>query len=820
MELLAVCLEQMRKRLSWRKWWRSCGLAYVKPVDPQMENEWIELNGLASALSNRYSTTLQKYQLNYMLNAWFLCDLNQEQLRDANIIRRRLLDHYEWYCGTSDEIKFLFQYVESLRDFLPVTTVDHTPLVNELIAQYRTAYFRSTYSIDHTTKRINDSTLWYYLRCIHCSKNVFLSSSLELDNKQRRGYDDELTYIINGSNAFRVCDENWTCLAWQLSSTSSQAPPRTTVSRCDANDIESWVKFLRVTTMLNVPPATCDRDTELIAATTTANNTLSNDIDVAFRVTQKFIDQISQPERRSTARLLPPLERPIACSVNKSIDHLTLSMINVVQIFGWWLHWQARKKDEQSKNLAGFVRLAPTANAIQLAARKYKQLNEQQQQHYGGLAFDDQVAIFQHHESNDDTDTVPITVYATNVILDTFSMTNDTTRHGRSFYMLHEQHPKLVSVFVRPDQDPSVTRVLDLFNESECERGAGTNNRYLRWVIGIIDEKKPALEFMSSAIYLPLPNQNSIDFSSFPLLINLVMLLRDIHRELQPAHFFIDSYMSQGVKGYADNDSNECAVALAATAAGPRTRETKQSRVTATPPQLPYIYSSQIITNADDLYELCNRVASKGYVLKAKPKNNFYAPADSFLYRHSWAGFVPWSINRSDLFDWKCFTVNPTEQLTVVHTDEVQLIVQEHRRRWYQLTDRNEIRRFLDSGRGLGLPHKIPIVRVLPKPPFKLYKLVAKRIYTMENGIVFVTASPLKFMQHTERGCLSNARMLDENTVCPFNRWQRVGCFYKADLFGSEIWIPFKIDSRREKRCYRNVPKQVIPLIAWLDRKL
>lgn len=823
-KLLAICMELMRKWLSWRKWYRVNGIAYQRPIDRPIEAKWLILNGYTSILEHPIGTDI--YMLDTVIPNRYLQNFADWQMLNVDMIRTALLQHYEDYSNATVEDKFIVRFLLNLQHVLP--TIDTMKdsleesstgsrkvpmLVRDLIDQYRRTYFRQTYTLDHSVRCIDDSTLWYYYQCVYVSELVVI--------KRLPGFTTHgLQYEIFG-HLYEIVEENgrWTCrYLTDSSNRSSNTNEPSSVSLLPLpqkniiSEQKMWLKYLRLAMLLNAPNL---RKPSTIA-------TVNDDIQLAFKLVQETKNVTAHSSFMDST-----------CLMNRFVNLLQLSMIRMNDHFVWYLSWNSVPDDNKINNnkfhdrsfantstdrlrrFANYVRFAPTANAMQLAARKYlKERNAD----FSGLLLN---SVFRRlpasssrdndNERKNDGSTydrqLPITVYVTNVMLDANSLPND--RRRTSFFLLHENFPKIVSVFVRPDQNPSVVHVLDMFNESECEAGT-----YLRWIVGVLDEDRPNPDHMTH---------------------DCVTLLRDIKRTaLQSAIFVVDSFMCMYNEQQryepnkpANGDDDDTAR---------QQSDDDKTRTTYDSERVVSVVSPTIVRGTTDvvnykrksgretkiLYNLCATMQPGKYLLRGKPKTNLYMPNDigrTLPLDIDTVGIVPWNVNRADTMNWKCFTNQITDHLRTVKTNSIQFLLQQSGSTCYTLDNQREIERFIEAARCYGMPRSLPVVRLLSQPPFKIYKIVSKRVFTLADGTIFVTSVPLKFVEPLERGSLRTARYLDNSETCPL-RWQRVGCFDKADIQGSEIWFPRKIDRRIERRCYRSVPRQIIPLIVWLDGKI
>jgi hypothetical protein len=646
-QLLNTCLRQMRNRLCWRKWTRTC---YGQAPPTVVEIQWLRANN-----------AVQIFQHPLVQN-YFALDLvlpKIVQSDDANIVRAELMKHYELYLSWGDEKRFLLWYVESLRRlFTP-------PVNNEMIEQYRTSYFRLTYTIDFSTRTIDDSSLWYFVRCV------------------LRGEESLTDKNIGGA----------TLLDQHLQE-------------------ERWAQILRLTTMLNSP----DKELNI------NQHTILDDMRLSFEILRK--------------QSIADLPR---CG-----QHLGTSMINVIDEFEWFVSWKYERGPI-------YTRLAPVANAVQLTVKKI----EKDYDNVSGLEYERKRPIF----NTDESIGTRCLVQATNVILDSSSL--DVTRFGQSFFLLHEKQPHLVSIFIRPDQDPSVPYVFDLFNQSECESASA---RYsLRWIVAAI-------------------GSNAITFTK-PM---LMLLLRDIDNLLTTARFRVDNFLSR-----------EATTVVAA----------------ATEQQLsPAIYSSELI---EDKSELWNVLSKEKIVLHGKPLVGYYAPTDDHLFQHENHKFIPWSLNRPDLMQWKAYSASAIESMDTFRANQISRLVQCSKDQLYSLTDRLEVERYLASA---PISLDIPMERLLLRPPLRIFKVVGKRVFALEDGLVFVSTFPLKFIEKLpKQEDLDQLRMYND-TDCARLRGssrKRYTCFERSELDGSEIWFP--LASKRKERSYRGVNTRIAPLIDWLD---
>jgi hypothetical protein len=763
-DLFATCLRQLRDRLCWRKWVRTCGLAYTRPLSRDAEIHWLRANRADALL--QMPSAQHHYSLDYVLPR--LLTLRNDDRNDGNnndptaelgatttvtanglrpdFIRAALLRHYEQYLTWSDEQRFVFWYLESLRSLMGDVVVRDTADTQtaEMIDQYRSSYFRLTYTIDFTTQAIDDSSLWYFVSCI-------------------ARYESHTTNFALG-----------TVVNFNTEADLSREKER------------RWRQILRLTTMLNVTAAVDGLHLS------SHGHTILDDMRLSFDILQK---QPVDVLRKLTTN----------CGTgrggNGQPDHVALSMIDVVDSFEWSIRW-----GEQRPPI--YTRLAPVANAVQLSLKKYQQITDQ----FAGLEFDDkwQPIFGESGEDNSSTGSpgsTTVRVFCTNVMLDSRGL--DASRRGHSFFLLHDRQPNLTSIFVRPDQDPSVPYVFDLFNESRCEEDGAEHS--LRWVIAGLPKvaARGAKNSTSAA---------AIDVFSTS---TLILLLHDIDNALADARFRVDNFLSNEIFTTATDTNKD---------------EGDRGGYGA----LKQYNSEKLIGDGGDLWDVCETVATTGInaekiVLCGKAVDGFYAPTDSTLFQHENHGLIPWGLGRPDLLHWKAYCAQPIDRINHFDLTNIGAVVQ-HKPRLYGIFNAAEAQRFLAEGGLLSQLTDVPLERVLRRPPFKMYKVVAKRVFALENGVVFVSTMPIKFLEKLPRIELDRLRMLggDDNNrdldpsptptsstgkcpVLPVRR--KYACFDRGDIYGSEIWFP-RVVVRASRRCYRGVNKRIAPLVSWLDRLL
>lgn len=644
-ELLAGCLRHLRERLCWRKWTRTCyGQAPTKAV----EIRWLKIND--------HTDQLLQHPL---VRNYFALDLalpriiERERTTGGNYSTNAILaKHYELYLSWPDEKRFIVWYMESLRRLLGIE------YNNQEVDTYRTTYFRLNYTFDFSTQAIDDSSLWYFVRC-----------TVEEDERSNQ--------------------------------------------------------ILRIVTMLNESPLQQSQSIQKFS--------ILDDMRLSFDIL-----------RTTNGKDLPI--GVTECQRDSDRRRLSMSMVDVVDKFEWYVGW----KDEGTSPL--YTRLAPTANAVQLTMKKRQRKNNED---ISGLEFERKRPIFEESPSKNKTRCF---VYATNVILDSSSL--DESRVGHSFYLLHEKQGDMVSIFIRPDQDPSIPYVFDLFNQSKCETASAKCS--LRWVIANIGRE----------ITLTRPL--------------LILLLRDIDNLLNRANFRVDNFLSR--------------------------EETKNYAVSS----LATNYTSEIIEDKEALWRTLQK---EKIVLIGKAIETYYAPTDNHLFQQENHKFIPWSLNGPTLMHWKAYSANPVESIDTFRTNQVARLTQLSNEQMYSLTNRIEIEAYLSNLTVSTV--NVPIERVLPQPPVGLIQVVSKRVFALENGLVFVTTYPLKFLEKlTILTDFDRLRMFDDDNTdhCVRTRnlpRKRFTCFLRSEIKGSEIWFPLKQVKR--ERCYRGVNARIAPLIDWLD---
>lgn len=448
-----------------------------------------------------------------------------------------------------------------------------------------------------------------------------------------------------------------------------------------------------------------------------------------------------------------------SCENFSEINEVGMSMIDIVDEIELGINLVARKEYNP------YTRFTSTANAAQLLAKKLVANSTQKRSTLSGLIIDPIDAEFQPIAKNAQ---VYAKIYATNVMV-------NSDHHGESFdsfFVRHEKQESTISVFIRPDQDPAAVMVLDLFNESADAQSGGPKDVFLRWII-------------------IRASKNKIDAKIDRM--ELLLMLRDLDKALGNVHFRVDSYMSKNYPQNWPTNSNEKILTKNYT-------------------------SSTLLPSGSSIASLTASIGNTGILMVGTVRSNHYAPTDTNLLWQSRAGFIPWEINCSQTFSWKCYTIRPTDNIDELTTKDISALIQRENDSFYALTKRDEIQRFLTNTDSFDSVQS-PIVRVITVSPlpFTIYKIISKRIFALSDGTVFITTMPIKFANKLDKINPRSLKYLDTRTVCPF-QLTSVGCgFKRGSLYGSEIWFPTELDLSLVSRCYKNVPKGIAPLAEWLD---
>lgn len=750
--LLFAALEHVRKRLAWRKWWRSSGLAYQRSLTDDLEREWMTLNGVAELLTQQAvaESLLENVVARLVADS-----------PTSDLTRSLLLQHYDDYTQAPVEHKFLLWYLEGLRRMFPdvVTAspaaVALSPETREFVRQYRDAYFRPTYAIDFTVRTLDDATLWYYLQVVYGPR-----SSVTITVAPERG-----------TLVYRRGD-----LHLRVDASSMAAPLPINLDDDYDDDVGGKAKrlatatndvdlLIRMAALLNVMDAPLGALGDRLA---TAEQTFATLRVRPLAVVSAMLSSVApgvEERRRAAAARCDTSEQ----AVRLNGSDLGLSTVAVVDRVHWTICWERRRVVDSH------VRVAPVANAAQLLLQSRNPVETS----LAGLISDRSHPVYSVSTDSDSPTCGRVIVLPTNVLLDAQSDTGDRT--DRSFFMLHANDPKLASVFVRPDQDPAATHVLDLFADGRAEHAGGVEDRYLRWVlIRSLDDPESATdverEFMAAeddGDRLHTPN------------VSLMVLLRDVQCSLPHARFCVDPYMSLW-------------------------------RPVSHPPTA--YRSGRVLPLGTQLLDLCRR-HSDGLVLVGTPMSNQYSPVDSTLIWHTEAGLVPWSLNAPEVFEWKCYTVQPTERMERSDADAVQLVVQQYGPWLYVLDEPSEIQEYLRR-RPSWASITAPVVRLMPltQLPFRLYEVVNKRVFALQDGTVFVSTTPLRFATKLEPADVRATRYVSPDSSCPV-RLSHGRCFSRGEMYGSEVWFPRRMKEGK-LRCYDNVPKSIAPLVEWIDAAL
>lgn len=724
--LVLVGLEQMRRRLSWRKWCRNGGCLTVA-IPRTTELEWLKANRLIHGLPNASLSGLMHRRLGATIDGLEESQLNRESLQTA------LFQFYEEYRMSSDRVKFVLWYGESL-DRLAKNNVSSSSSswVDLEIERFRQTYFRATHNIDFRSKLLDDASLWYF------TVNMFRPENRLTVDVNSRLLDYANTLRLDGHGLLR-----------------DPTIPRTElVSALGEDDRDPAQFYLKLAMLLNAPPFDNEAATTIPIVTT---------MRLAFEAVRRV---------------------PSAASIG--VQNMGSNMLRVIDRFEWSVGWRARGL------LHGYHRLTPVANAVQLTAR---QLTDH---HYdddkSGLISDNFEATFERIDvGTAASTTVVASVIVTSMILTLESGDSDNDDnddgHSSSFFMLHENNNSnnnnnnetILSVFVRPDTDPIVTHTLvndfsvdNLVDQADAKR-------QLRWVVVVLSTK----------------SKNQPPPTSW-----LMMLLRDVELSLsssssssnKPPKFHSDEFLS-----------------VTKTTRPAETASCCYESVTRWPPQR-------------STGDVCREMCRDGVLLLATPRTGHYAPAMSRIFWQTERGLVPWSLNRPDCFTWKCLTVVPVDHVSRVGLDQVSCIAQyDARAGWYALTDRSEIVRFLTA-----TPNAldcVPAVRILdqPLPVAGLQKVAAKRIFALADGTLFVARRPLKLSSRIDAWMPARAGKYLRNTrdcvlTARYTDAPEGETIVRGDLLGSEIWFPLK--PPRARTYGKNVPREIIPLIEWIDLEL
>lgn len=748
--LLFAGLEQMRKRLSWRKWYRTTGLAYVQPLTSELERKWIESNKFNEILALPAS---QRILIKPVIEVLYFQQLMRERL-NPDLIRGLLLQHYEDYAKTPTEYKFLLWYLESLYRLVNGEEEEPTNDIRvEFRRQYQNLYFRQTFLIDYTTKTIDDATIWYYLQCIY-GKNSRLSIRTDLQEGQILYEYNDVKMLFDSDSTVRVSDGNIFLNGeiprsfLDVTKLPIDGGPKTETKIQLKNDQKINLYYLRFGTLFN----TFDN------CSNCADKGIVDTARTAFEVLLKRPTEILDHLLRTNATLNFDGS---SCDNFSEINELGMSMIDIIDEIEWGINLIPQKEYNPH------TRFTATANIAQLLAKK---LMATKTATLSGLNVDPTDAAFQSVANNTQ---IKAKIYVTNVMINS----TDHEAQLNSFFVQHEKQASTISAFIRPDQDPAAVRVLDLFNDSDDTQSAGPQAKFLRWIVVRASKNKTDDE--------PLDR------------MKLLFLLRDLDKTFENIQFRVDSFMS---------------------------RTPPQSWPSAKSGDLlgKNYTSSTRLPLGTNIPSITASLKNGGILMVATVQANHYAPTDTNLLWQSRPGFVPWELDCPQIFNWKCYTTRPTENIDEVTSKDVNLLIQRESKSFYALTDRSEIEQFL---RNVGSHGGInaPITRVISSAtplPFTIYKIVSKRIFALSDGTVFITTLPIKFSPKLDKINPRSLKYLDKRTACPF-QLTSIDCGFKSgSLYGSKVWFPIRLDLSEVSRCYKNVPKGIAPLVDWLDSLL
>lgn len=425
--------EHVRRHLSWRKWLKSSGQATTTTT--ATDTEWLLAN------PNENETLIAAFAYEFGPKRLFdICVVSLRKCARASgdlcskLIDSELLIHYNHYTSLSDTDKFLLWY--TLQDPLKITVDDqqYTWLAEHINAYFDT-YFMPSYIHDKHVRRINDQTIWYFVK------------------------------LLNGPNLRLFTNSKHKFVEYRYTDSKSSTRIIFSVDKAEVLSIENACKL--------------ERQSDNGIGRRDVWQPITHPDNLSFLIAE----MLNTCNKQSGGDVAAGSLVPVLSLANNILTIEELSRLAVIDKFIWRIRSWYPNEYAQS-----WVKLTSMAGAVAFfATRGGKTVT--------GLACDTETPVIDTYEWNAleqlPLNTNTISILCTNVLLryNNEQYPCNTKPPFEETFLLHESQPNTISLFIPADVDPAIVRTMVLYEEESAK--TTTTMTTFRWVIASLVTETP-----------------------------------------------------------------------------------------------------------------------------------------------------------------------------------------------------------------------------------------------------------------------------------------------------------------------------------------